>query len=146
MVILSISASSSTLSAQSIALTFCSTCSTRVAPAITLETCGREASHENASSSMVWPRAWAKPCNFSTISSLRGDVTIAQRRRLRKAGVVRRGGAAFVFAGQQTARERKERQQPEFIFLRRRQQILFDVSHDEAVFVLARHERIDVHL
>src|SRR6266404_1623997 len=71
-VILSISARSSALSAQSIALTFCSTCSTRVAPAITLATCGREASQENASSSRVCPRAFAKACSFSTMSSLRG--------------------------------------------------------------------------
>ena len=56
---------------QPIAFTFCSTCSTRVAPAMTLETCGREASQENASSSMVWPRAWANVCSFSTMSSLR---------------------------------------------------------------------------
>src|SRR5438445_8867792 len=59
-VILSISARSSALSCQPIALTFCSICSSRVAPAITLETCGRDASQENASSSMLWPRAFTK--------------------------------------------------------------------------------------
>ena len=37
---------------------------------MTLETCGREASQENASSSMVWPRACTKACSFSTMSSL----------------------------------------------------------------------------
>jgi len=52
-VILSISAMSSALSSHETAFTFCSTCSTRVAPAITLDTCGRAASQENASSSMV---------------------------------------------------------------------------------------------
>jgi hypothetical protein len=71
-VIPSISANPSALSVQSMAFKFCSTCSTRVAPAMTLDTCGRDASHDNASSSMVWPRVCAKACNFSTISSLRG--------------------------------------------------------------------------
>ncbi|MEY9182250.1 hypothetical protein ABIA41_003685 [Bradyrhizobium sp. USDA 313] len=59
-VILSISAISSALSFQAIAFTFSSTCSTRVAPAITLDTCGRAASQEKASSSIEWPRALAK--------------------------------------------------------------------------------------
>ena len=71
-VIPSTSASSSALKLQPIAFTFCSTCSTRVAPAMTLDTCGRDASQENASSSKVWPRAFAKACSFSTMSSLRG--------------------------------------------------------------------------
>ena len=72
-VILSISAISSALSAQPIAFTFCSTCSTRVAPAMTLETCGRDASQENASSSMVWPRALREGLQ------LLDDVLVARR-------------------------------------------------------------------
>src|ERR1700760_1139386 len=71
-VIASMAAISSALKAQSIVFTFCSTCSTRVAPAITLDTCGRDASQEKASSSMLWPRACAKACSFSTMSWLRG--------------------------------------------------------------------------
>src|SRR6185312_7197095 len=50
-VISSISAMSSALSVQDTAFTFCSTCSTRVAPAMTLATCGCAASQEKASSS-----------------------------------------------------------------------------------------------
>ena len=42
------------------------------APAMTLATCGRPASQENASSVNVWPRALAKAASRSTISSLRG--------------------------------------------------------------------------
>ena len=53
LVIPSISAVSSALKLHPIALTFASICSTRVAPAMTLATCGREASHEKASSSML---------------------------------------------------------------------------------------------
>ena len=71
-VIPSISAISPALNVQPIAFTFCSTCSTRVAPAMTLATCGREASHEKASSSRLWPRACANACSCSTMSSLRG--------------------------------------------------------------------------
>ena len=63
-VIPSISAISSALSVQPIAFTFCSTCSTRVAPAMTLETCGRAASQEKASSSMLWPRLSRTPAAF----------------------------------------------------------------------------------
>ena len=48
-VILSISARSSLLSAQPAAFTLASICSGRVAPAMTLATVGRAASHEKAS-------------------------------------------------------------------------------------------------
>ena len=43
------------------------TCSGDVAPAITEATCGREASHENASSSSVCPRVAANAFSASAI-------------------------------------------------------------------------------
>ncbi len=145
-VISSISAISSALSVQPIALTFCSTCSTRVAPAITLETCGRAASQEKASSSMEWPRALRERLQLlDDVLVARRDVAVAQARHLAEARVVGRRLAALVLAGQQSARQREERQQAELVFLRRRQQILLDVAHDEAVFVLAGDETADVH-
>src|SRR5579884_826906 len=67
-VIRSTSAISSAESSQFTALTFASTCSGRVAPAITLATAGRAASQENASSSMLRPRAEQKSARRSILS------------------------------------------------------------------------------
>ena len=137
-VIVSISASSSADSFHSIALTFCSTCSGRVAPAMTLETCGCEASHEKASSSTVWPRCSANACSFSTISSLRGVA-----KRSRSAGAF----AKRVWSGAALPRlylpvssplaSGKNGSRPSLYSRRRRQQVLFDAAHQQRVLVLA---------
>src|SRR5260221_295991 len=70
---------------------------------------------------------------FTQFLQLLDDVLVAGRDggvlqggELAKAGVGGGRRAALVFAGQHTARQREERHQAEFVFLRRRQQILFD--------------------
>jgi hypothetical protein len=70
------------------------------------------------------------------------NITVAQRGRLAEPRILGRRSAALVFAGEQTAGERKERQQPEIELPRRRQQILLDVAHHQAVLVLAGDERV----
>src|SRR5207244_13001463 len=47
---------------------------------------------------------------FDDVLVTRGDVAVLQRRRLGEAGVGGRGGAALVFAGEEPARQREERQ------------------------------------
>jgi len=70
------------------------------------------------------------------------DVAIAQRRRFAKR--VSSGAVVPRLYFQSTDRwPAKERQQAQSVFLRRRQQILFDLAHHKAVFVLARHEAVD---
>ena len=113
----SISAKSSALSVQSIAWTFCSTCSTRVAPAITLETCGRDASHGTPTQASCGRAAVRRPAFLDNVFVARRDIAVAQQRDLAEARVYGGCGAALVFAGQQTAGEREERQQAEFVFL-----------------------------
>src|SRR6185437_1710447 len=68
LVILSTSAISSAVSAQSAALALASICSGSVAPAITLDTWGRAKSQENASSRRVWPRLSLNCASLSTMS------------------------------------------------------------------------------
>jgi len=75
-VILSISAVSSALSVQPVAFTFASICSGLVAPAMMLPTVGRAASQENASSSMLRPRACTKASSFSTLSKFASVMNI----------------------------------------------------------------------
>ena len=89
-VIRSISAISSGVSVQPTALTFCSTCSGFVAPAITLDTCGRAASQENASSSMRVAALAGEGLQLLDDVQLRlGQVAVAQARAL---GEARAGG------------------------------------------------------
>src|SRR3954453_5187735 len=83
-VILSISAMSSGLSTQSAAFTLASICSGLVAPAMMLATVGRAASHENASSVIVRPRAFTKASSFSSTSKFASSIKRA------KASVARR--------------------------------------------------------
>src|SRR6516225_7493362 len=66
----SISRMSSAVNAQPAARTLASTCSGRVAPAMTLATCGRRTSQLTASSSSEWPRSAANPSRRSTIAQL----------------------------------------------------------------------------
>ena len=74
---------------------------------------------------------------FDDVLVARRGVAILQGGRLGEAGVGGCDRAALVFAGEKPARQREERQQAEPVFLRRRQQILFDAAYHEAVFVLA---------
>jgi len=53
---------------------------------------------------------------FDDVFIARRGVAVLQRRGLGEAGVVGGCGAALVLAGEEAARQREERQQPEFIF------------------------------
>jgi hypothetical protein len=110
------------------AFTFALTCSGFVAPAITDATAGIAARPPIATSSNDTPRSRA---NRSSCSS---------RSLPPPAPPLFPPPPAPVLAGEQAARERKERQHPDSEPLAGRQDLVLDLTLDERVVVLRRHE------
>ena len=94
---------------------FSRTCSTRLAPVITVETCGFFAHHASASCASVQPRSSAialsrahlARCVFSSVSESLQPLVARQR------AAAALGDAVEVLAGQQTRRQRAPDREPE---------------------------------
>ncbi len=131
-------ASSSGEGSHSPAAAFARTCSGVVAPAITEATVGWAARPPIATSSGFRPRSRAKRSSASIRSHVASSTSSPCAARRVPSGA---GPAAAVLAGQQTAREREVREQPDPEPLADRDQVALGLAREPRVLVLRRDER-----
>ena len=124
---------------------FISTCSGLVAPAMTLATPGFDSSQQKASSRMLRPLRAQKASSRSSVCQLLPY--IAAPRAFHEAKRVPAAGSRRAGTCRSAVRWRAERTAAgRDCSLDRRQQLLLDVAHQQAVLVLAGDEGVDVHM
>src|SRR5438552_17403651 len=131
------SVTSSELRRHSAALTFCSTCSGFVAPAITLGTKGWLASQPIATSSTPRPRAWANASMRPSISKFSGVSTRSAMPPAPASRVPSGGGSPARYLPERKPLASGEVwEHAEAVLLRDLHKIALDPSFEQAVLVL----------